>query len=403
MKLDVLSQEELAPIGGPEVPYCEGRLFYDADSHIMETADWLSRHVDPEFRDAIPPMVFERIGSFGEAIAQLRPDGSHEPDVAARLEGELMERKGYEALGASNAVERSRAIDLLGVEAQIIFSGLSVTQFLYHDDLDVKYAGARAHNRAMAEFCAHDARMLGVGLVPLHDPLRALGEAQYAIDLGCKAFWIRAMPDGDRSPGHPDLDPFWACLEEAGTPFIVHIGAQGQQIRTAYMNNGLPLPKDFLGGGEVMRAKDYTTFHQLAESFLSVLVLDGVLDRFPRLRGAAIEMGATWVPGFLARLDNAVKGWGRSEPRLKEFARSPRDMAIDQLTFTTLPFENVGDLIRASSPDIYMFGTDYPHIEGSKDPLGRMLATLEGIDEETLQKFFSRNFAKMMGLAPVAV
>ncbi|MCU1361864.1 MAG: hypothetical protein JWN99_3153, partial [Ilumatobacteraceae bacterium] len=277
----------------------------------------------------------------------------------------------------------------------------SVSQFLYDDDLDVKYAGARAHNRAMAEFVRDDSRMYGVAVIPLHDPARALEEVAHAVRLGCRAVWVRAMPDGDRSPGHSDLDPFWAYLEETGTPFIVHIGAQGQQIRAAYMNNGLPLPKDFLGGGEVMRAKDYTTFHQVAEAFLSVLILDGVLERFPRLRGAAIEMGATWVPGFLARLDNAVKGWGRSEPHLKAFSRSPRQQAIDQLTFTTLPFEDVGALINASSPDIYMFGTDYPHVEGSKDPLGRMSSTLEGFGEDVLEKFFSGNFAKMMGLAPV--
>jgi predicted TIM-barrel fold metal-dependent hydrolase len=383
------------------MPYCEGRRFYDADSHIMETADWLSRHVDAEFRSRIPPMELERIGSFGKALAQLQPDGSHDAQTVAALESNLMEKKGYEALGASNPTERSRAIDLLGVEAQLIFSGLSVTQFLYDDDLDVKYAGARAHNRAMAEFVRDDSRMYGVAVVPLHDPARALEEVAHAVRLGCRAVWVRAMPDGDRSPGHSDLDPFWAFLEETGTPFIVHIGAQGQQIRAAYMNNGLPLPKDFLGGGEVMRAKDYTTFHQVAEAFLSVLILDGVLERFPRLRGAAIEMGATWVPGFLARLDNAVKGWGRSEPHLKAFSRSPRQQAIDQLTFTTLPFEDVGALINASSPDIYMFGTDYPHVEGSKDPLGRMSSTLDGFGEEVLEKFFSGNFAKMMGLAPV--
>ena len=384
------------------MPYCEGRLYYDADSHIMETADWLSRHVEAPYRERIPPMDLSLLGGFGKAIEGLGPDGRHEPAMIPTLEAELMHHKGWAALGGSNPAERSRAIDLLGVEAQLIFSGLSVTQFLYDDDLDVKYAGARAHNRAMAEFCADDSRMLGVGLVPLHDPVRAHEEAVIATELGCKAIWVRAMPDGDRSPGHPELDPFWAHLEETGTPFIVHIGAQGQQIRKAYMNNGQPPPKDFLGGGEVMRSKDYTTFHQVAEAFLSVLILDGVLDRFPRLRGAAIEMGATWVPGFLARLENAVTGWGRTEPHLKAFTRSPREQALEQLTFTTLPFEDVGALIRASSPDIYMFGTDYPHIEGSRDPLGKMLATLEGFDEATLDKFFAGNFAKMMGLAAVA-
>jgi predicted TIM-barrel fold metal-dependent hydrolase len=380
------------------MPYCEGRLYYDADSHIMETEDWLSRHVDPAFRDRIPPMDFELIGNLGDAVKGIDKVGAHAPEVALLLEKDVMTPKGYEALGASNPAERSRAIDLIGVDAQLIFSGLSVTQFLYSKDLDVKYAGTRAHNRAIAEFCADDARMMGVGLVPLVDAERALVEAKEAIALGCRAIWVRAMPDGDRSPGHPDLDPLWAHLEETGTPFVVHIGAQNQQIRGGYMNNGLALPKDFLGGGEVMRAKDFTTFHQLAEAWLSTLVLDGVFDRFPRLRGAAIEFGSSWVPGFLHRLDYVVKGWGRAEPRLKAYERSPQEMAMAQLTFTTLPFEDVGAVIRATSPDLYMFGTDYPHVEGSRDPLGKMVGTLEDFDDTVLEKFFSGNFAKMMGL-----
>lgn len=388
------------------MPYCEGRLFYDADSHIMETADWLSKHVDPEFRDRIGPMEFERIGSFGDAIKELDADGAHAPEVAKALEDDVVGGpKGYGALGASNPAERSRALDLIGVEAQLIFSGLSVSQFLYQKDPDIRYAGSRAHNRAMAAFCADDTRMFGVAIVPLEDPERALAEAKHATDLGLKAIWVRAMPDGERSPGHPDLDPFWRHLEDTGTPFVVHIGAQNQLIRPGYVNNGTPLPKSFLGGGEVMRGKDYTTFHQLAEAFLSVLVIDGVLDRFPRLRGAAIEFGSSWVPGFLNRLDYVAKGFGKPQPELLAFDRSLKEMAMEQLTFSTLPFEDVGDVIRATgSSDLFMFGTDYPHIEGSRDPLGKMMATLEGFDETTIEKFCSGNFAKMMGLsAPVAV
>lgn len=379
--------------------YCSGRLFYDADSHIMETPDWLSRHVDPEFRDRIPPMQFERIGTLRDAISQLDNDGAHDPVTVAVLEKELMQHKGFAALGSSNPAERSRAIDLLGVEAQLIFAGLSVSQFLYQKDVEIFYAGARAHNRAMAEFCADDPRMLGVAIVPLHDPELALAEAEHAVSLGCAAVWVRAQPDGDRSPGHPALDPFWTYLQDSGTPFIVHIGAQNQQIRPAYMNNGRPLPKDFLGGGEVMRSKDYTQFHHLAESFLSCVILDGVFERFPRLKGAAIEFGSSWVPGWLNRLDYVVKGWGKTEPYLREFSRTPYEQALEQFTCTTLPFEDVGAVISASSPELYMFGTDYPHVEGSRDPLGRMSATLDGFEDDVLHKFYAANFAKMMGLS----
>src|SRR5215831_2156775 len=67
--------------------------------------------------------------------------------------------------------------------------------------------------------------MIAVGVVPLADPEQAVKEAREAIRLGCGAIWVGAAPAGERSPGHPDLDPFWALLQETGTPFMLHVGA----------------------------------------------------------------------------------------------------------------------------------------------------------------------------------
>ena len=61
-------------------------------------------------------------------------------------------------------------------------------------------------------------------------------------------------------------------------------------------NNGRAPVKDWLGGGENVRTKDAAVLHQTPEMFLSVLLLDGVFERHPGLRGAAVELGAGWVP-----------------------------------------------------------------------------------------------------------
>ncbi|MEL7156462.1 MAG: amidohydrolase family protein, partial [Actinomycetota bacterium] len=149
-------------------------------------------------------------------------------------------------------------------------------------------------------------------------------------------------------------------------------------------------------GGENVRGKDLPVLHQPAEEFLSVLVLDGVLERHPELRGGVIELGATWVPGLLARLDHAWEIWSRSEPELAKMKRRPSDQVAAQLAFTPYPFEDVGALIRASSDELYLFSSDYPHIEGGRNPLGRFTASLDGFGEETLEKFYSANFARML-------
>lgn len=132
--------------------------------------------------------------------------------------------------------------------------------------------------------------------------------------------------------------------------------------------------------------------YQPFERFLSVLVLDGVLERFPELRGAAIEVGAGWVPDMIRRLDYAVAIWSRSEAHLGEMRRKPSEQIGEQLRFTPYPFEDVGELIRASSPELYMFSSDYPHAEGGRDPLGRFERSLAAFDEDVKRAFYSDNF-----------
>ena len=115
--------------------------------------------------------------------------------------------KGWAAYGAIDPDERRKALDDLGFARQLVFTTFAGSQFLPSNDPDVKYGGSRALNRAMADFCSGDKRLIGVGVVPLDDPERALIEVDLAIKAGCGAVWIPAAPAGERSPGHPDLDP----------------------------------------------------------------------------------------------------------------------------------------------------------------------------------------------------
>jgi len=388
------------------VAYAQGRTFFDADSHVMEPADFIHAYADAALRDRIPPLSVSSGGP--SAVAALTRAGarSRTAEETAELERNVIGgAKNYAALGAFEPAERSRALDLLGFHAQLVFATFSLSTFLWLDDLDARYGGCRAHNRAVAAFCAHDDRMLAVAALSLADPARAVVELDAALELGCRAVWIPAEPCGGRSPGHGDLDPVWARMAESGVPFVLHVGGQRMQIDERYMNTGRPVPTDWLGGAENVRSKDLTVLHQPAEEFLSVLVLDGVLERHRGLRGGAIELGATWVPGMLRRLDHAVRIWARSEPELATFERLPSEQAREQLAFTPYPFEEVGELIRDSSDELYLFSSDYPHSEGGRDPIGRFERSLGELSEATRQRFYATNFAKLVPsvreLAPV--
>ncbi|MGH6993264.1 MAG: amidohydrolase family protein, partial [Caulobacteraceae bacterium] len=244
-----------------------------------------------------------------------------------------------------------------------------------------------------------DERLIAVGQVSLSDPERALTEVEEGLRLGIGAFWMPAAPAGERSPGHPDCDPIWRLLAERGVPFVLHIGAGTRVLPKAYAANGRPRPTDLLGGGENLRVKDYMVLPFAPEMFLSALVFDGVFERFPSLRGGVIELGGGWVPSFLTRLDLAHRVFKKTDPAVAGLSLKPSDYIRRQVKFTPFPGEDVGEMIRQAGSELFLFSSDYPHPEGTTDPIGRFERTFEGIDEAAKERFYAANFQEMMGSA----
>ena len=147
--------------------YAAGRRLLDADSHIMELPDFLTRHADPAMRDRLPPIDYTR-SSMDEGDGwRLAESGGHARGYAAELEalGDELIRgpKEEKALGAFDPSDRTRALDLLGFERQLVFSTLSGTVVFDHRlDPEIQYGAARAHNRGMCTFCADDPRLMAV-------------------------------------------------------------------------------------------------------------------------------------------------------------------------------------------------------------------------------------------------
>jgi predicted TIM-barrel fold metal-dependent hydrolase len=379
------------------MPYLEGRTFYDADSHLMELNGWLQKYADANVRERLRPLYLGGAGPTAERAMKDAQTRLNDPQAARSLEANLMTAKGWSALGAFDPRERSRALDLLGVSKQLVFSTFAPTQFA-SDDPELLYGGTRAHNRAMADFCSDDKRMIAVGFVPLLDAERALVEAREAIRLGCGAILVPSAPPRDKSPTHPDFHPLWALLQETGVPFMTHVGGGGRSLRPAFHKNGKPPTTDHLGGGENIRSKDYMSLHFSPEIFVACMVLDGIFEQFPGLRGGCIEQGAMWVIPLLKRLDLAQDTFQKTEPALRLPLRAS-EYVRRQLRFTPFPNENAGWLIEQGGEELFLFSTDYPHPEGTRDPFNRFESSLSEISEAAKERFYSRNFAEMMRLS----
>ncbi len=378
-----------------DAPYAGTRPILDADSHVMELPGWLEAHADPDVRDRIRPLALGGAGKLADRAIADAEARAGDAAAARALEEEILTAKGWHALGAFDPAERSRSLDLLGFEAQLVFPTFAATQFL-GGDRDLVLGGTRALNRAMNAFCADDDRLISVASVPWIDPEDVLALATEAVDDGAGAVMVPSHPGKGISPTHPDHDALWSTLEERGVPFLIHIGGAGRSLKPAFHDNGRPV-SDFLGGGENIRAKDYMAIHQVPEQFLSALVLDGVLADHPGLRGGCIEQGAMWVVPWLRRLDLCQATFGRGEPTLGNLPERASDYVREQLTFTPFPREPVGWMIEECGPELFLFSSDYPHPEGTKDPIARFEETMDGVSAEDRDLFYRGNCARLLG------
>ena len=361
----------------------------DADSHLMEGPEWLAGFADPSLRDRLPGFSPEVLGAVEAGLAR-RPEGS----VSELSPTDLLHAKGWAAPGALDAAERSQALDVLGFERQVVFPTFAPSQFMFSKDADVLYGGIDALNRGMAETCGADDRLLAVGMVSLRDPNRAVHALEGALDVGCQAVVIPTSADGDRAPSHVVNEPFWERLADSDVPFLCHIGFGSGTLRRAWHDTGRPLPRDHVGGGENVRARDFPSLHHNPEKFLTCLTLDGVFERHPGLRCGVIELGAAWVPGFLLNLDAAGQNFGKFEPLLDDLTMSPSDYIRRHVKFTPFPFEDVGWLIGLESDRLFMFSSDFPHPEGGRDPIKKFEASLAAhdVDGGARERFFAGNF-----------
>lgn len=383
--------------------YAAGRLIHDADSHLMEMTDVLDPYFEKRLLEryhALPIYKWKH----SHASWMNKERARHEDEAYRAAAGDaILLKKNYEALGAFRRADRPAALDRLGFASQLVFTTFCLGNFGLDQsgDMELCYAAADAHNRMMTDFCAVDPRLLAVAYVPLEDFPRAEQTTKLAIRLGAKAIMVPSLCPQKHAPSHIGLDPVWRAAEEAGIPILLHVGGE-EKLNPVYKQNGLPPVPDFHGGDDNFTSVSYMPIPASAMQTLATLIFDGVFDRFPRLKWGAIELGAAWVPGWMRSMDSAAHAFVRNEERLQKLSAKPSEIIRRSFRAAPYPHEDAGWIIRNSGDEICLFSSDYPHVEGGRNPLKRFDETLSGCTPTQVTNFYSENFIDLMGegLAP---
>ncbi|MBI1329786.1 MAG: amidohydrolase family protein [Alphaproteobacteria bacterium] len=379
------------------MPYVENRIVHDADSHLMELTDCLDDFLDARTRaayDELPKVkAWPRDGDLVKKSNAVQDD----PAFREGAIDNILLRKDYAALGAFRKQDRPAALDALGFSSQLIFTTWCLGNFGLDDTRpDLAYTMAEAHNRMMVDFCSVDRRFLATAYVPLADFEGAIQTARKAIARGAKALMIPSVCPKGHSPSHIAFEPLWAMAQEAGLPIVFHVGGE-EKINPAYFNNGLPKVKDFHGGEENFTSVSYMPIPHSVMTTMVALIFDGVLDRHPKLKFGAIELGASWVPGWMRNMDSAAQAFIKNEDRLKKLSLKPSEYVRRQVRATPYPHEDVGWIIANAGEEVALFSSDFPHVEGGRNPLKRFNESLANTPARAVERFYCDNFIDLMG------
>jgi uncharacterized protein len=378
---------------------------HDADSHIMEPANWLQPFMDAKTLERFPLMWNEmqqgQNSTPVDPIEKARELHARD-EYRAEDESQITLRKNFFATGSFLNEDRPAALDHLGFASQLVFDTFTSPHVLRFDrdgDHELAVGLARAQQRAVLEWCAVDPRLLPVTVVPVGDMAAAATLTNEAIDGGSAAIWIGQYPAG-HSPSHIGLEPMWDACAQAGVPVVLHVAGAGANVMPVeFFDNGRPAVPDFHGGDTNFKSIDYLSIPLPVMQTLNALIIDGVLMRYPTLKIGIIELGATWVPGWMRTIDSAHEAFRKNEDRLQAMDLKPSEYVQRQVRVTPYPHEDTGWTILNTGPDVCMFSSDFPHVEGGRNPIARFERSMDAsnIDEATRQKFYVDNYVDLLG------
>jgi predicted TIM-barrel fold metal-dependent hydrolase len=231
----------------------------------------------------------------------------------------------------------------------------------------------------------------GRGIRTLCD--RAAGSRHTASDGVEHARQQPRRPPAGLSPADPQWDPFYSLLEDAGLALLVHIGGGGGFVARGWGAAPLLSAQRMPGGdpAEALGPMSMMTLHLAPHTYLTALVMGGVLERHPRLRVGFIELGALWAAHWCELADEqADRNWKRRFAGT--LSLKPSDYVRRQVRVTPFYKEPTATLIeRHGFEDVVVFSTDFPHTEGGTDPIGRFHADVARLGERVVEKFFVGN------------
>ncbi len=368
----------------------------DVDTHWETVAIEPSRHPLGPWLEQLPLDGLERLahGIAGDLLRAL-PSGRR-PSGRVLLPGlvELAERRGGPIVlhpqHDSSSAERIEWMDRVGIDHCLVNPG-GYWQLLEFLGSDRAAAAARCNDYLAEQLADHSDRLHAVAVLDLSDLKAAAQELARARARGHRAFFlytVNGRPPASVPPGHPDWDAVWTAATRLGMVAVIHVGNTATDF-SGWADIGWDQP----GGGGVTALTRLANTQRLhaAQNLLTSMLYGGVFERHPALTVVLEEMRVVWLPAFVETCTR------QSEPSIGlgdwPYATSGADMLRRNVRITPLPgFGDTDALdVLTKLPQMCLFSSDYPHLEGNADPINLYGSQLQSLPPTLRDGFLGAN------------
>ncbi len=362
--------------------------YIDVDTHVVESdATW--DHFDPSERQFRPMKL--------EAPA---PEGTDRPPREMYVIGDTLCRRfptdcrgegfGLEYTGdvshLENPAERLKLMDGYGVDVQLVISTNFIAAEVERPDADA--AIARSWNRWMAERTADSGGRLRWALIPpTLNQERAFEELEFGAANGAAGIMIKGVEHG-MYLDNPYFFPLYERAQDLDLTMVVHLGATREHIEGLGISS---IPPSAGSGGKYL--------HTLLSGFRAVMGAN-LAARFPTLRWAFVESGATWLPmvfhsyarGMASRTPESYVMTDQGPSRLIPHIDAADLMERHNLYVSCEADEDVNYLTAYAGDGHIMIGSDMCHNDVGSDPLAHtVLRSRPDVSDELSRKITDTN------------
>lgn len=369
-------------------------------------AEFFMREHDPDALSSFSAPVYDDDGPVSRELVE-KGWGTSRPPVGAV------------APGAVNMRRRVSVMDAYGVDQTLLFAGgPGVIGYMFIQvpervgqlmgDLGMSRDQLVECGRAMLtgynDWCIQTAkispRLRPVAFIDTTDLPRAIIEIDRVAANGIRAVSIpHGMPPGGVSPGHPDADLLWDACVRHDLPVLFHPGgdygilASGEWANYGHTNGSAPRAVDSPEG--LLNPWIWSSMHLGAQTMISAMIFGGVFERFPTLRMGAIEVGASWVGPMAENMRNVGSQFRRLTSHLTLTPQEYIQRNVRVSGFLWEPLDTYLDRFPWLQ-DVLVYGSDYPHYEGGRDPSAQFAEQLARFGPDFLEKFFVTNGRLLM-------